>query len=122
MKIINSKIHGFLDYVVVVFLLVSPHLFSLPAATSLFTYILAGVHFVLTVLTNFELGLFRIVPFEIHGSVEVVVSILLVIAAFVLGVVDNSLARNFYLGVALVVFITWLFTDYSSLKDIGSYE
>ncbi|WP_291131657.1 hypothetical protein [Flavobacterium sp. UBA7682] len=116
MKIINSKIHGFLDYVVVAFLLVSPHLFNLPATTSLFTYILAGIHFVLTVLTNFELGLFKVVPFEVHGTIEVVVSILLVIAAFVLGVVDNSLARNFYLGIALVVFLTWLFTDYGSFK------
>ncbi len=116
MKFIDSKIHGFLDYVVVAFLLASPHLFNLPVTTSIFTYILAGIHFILTILTNFELGLFKLVPFEIHGTIEVVVSLLLVVTAFVLGVVDNEIARNFYLIVAAVVFLTWKFTNYNSFK------
>lgn len=115
-ELLNSKIHGFLDYVVVVFLIASPHLFNLSATASLITYILASVHFVLTVLTNFELGLFKIVPFEIHGTIEILVSILLVIGAFVLGVIDSSVSRNFFLGVAAIVFLTWLFTDYGTIR------
>lgn len=116
MRFINSKVHGFLDYVVVFFLLASPYFFELPATTSIFTYILAGIHFVLTILTNFELGLFKLIPFELHGIIEVVVSLILVITAFLLGMVDNSLARNFYLVMALVVFLTWKFTDYNSVR------
>lgn len=116
MKFINSKVHGFLDYVVVVYLLVSPGVFNLPEATSLFTYVLAGIHLVLTVCTQFELGLLKVVSFEVHGVVEFVVSLLLVVAAFVLGAIDSDLARNFYLVNAGIVFLTWLFTDYKSFE------
>lgn len=116
MKFIHSRIHGFLDYMVVAFLIASPNLFNLAETTSNFTYILAGVHFLLTLFTNFEFGLFKVVSFEAHGVIELVVSISLVIVAFILEIIDNSFSRDFYLGVALVVFLTYKFTDYRRME------
>ena len=70
----------------------------------------------LTVLTKFELGLIKIIPFKIHGWIELVVSVTLIGAAFFLGSREGDLARNFYLAFALVVFLTWLITDYRTNK------
>jgi hypothetical protein len=109
---INSKTHGIIDYLVVVFLCLSPSIFNLPEITTIFTYALGGVHLALTVLTKFELGLIKIIPFKIHGWIELVVSVTLIGAAFFLGSREGDLARNFYLVFALVVFLTWLITDY----------
>lgn len=111
---LNSKIHAAIDYGVVLFLLISPTLFGLPSTTALFTYLLAAVHFVLTITTKYEFGLVKIIPFNIHGIIELVVSIALVGAAFYLGNLEGDLARNFYLIFALAVFLTWLLTDYKS--------
>lgn len=80
--------------------------------TSIFTYALGGVHLGLTVLTKFELGLIKVIPFKVHGCIELVVSIGLIGAAFFLGSKEGNLARNFYLGFAIAVFLTWLITDY----------
>lgn len=114
MKVLNSKIHGILDYGVVAFLWLSPTLFELPETTSLFTYILGGIHLTLTLLTNFEMGVIKVIPLKIHGWIELIVSIALVGVAFYLGGLEGNLARNFYIGFALAVFLTWLLTAYDS--------
>lgn len=112
MKILSSKLHGIIDYVVVIFLLASPTLFGLPEFTACCTYILAGVHFTLTILTDFEVGFFKVIPFKIHGIIELIVSLALVGFAFYLGGREGDLARNFYLGFGIAVFLTWLVSDY----------
>ena len=113
MKILNSKTHGLIDYVVVVFLLASPSVFGLPELTSMFTWILGLIHFLLTISTRFEYGVFPILTFRLHGYVELVVSIALVGVAFYLGSLEGSLSRIFYLCFAVAVFLTWLVTDYN---------
>ena len=111
---LNSRIHGGIDYGVVLFLLVSPIIFGLPHITSTFTYILAVIHLLLTITTKFELGIVKIIPFKVHGVIELIVSVVLVGAAFYLGNLEGDLSRSFYLSFAIAVFLTWLFTDYKS--------
>ena len=115
---LNSKIHGAIDYLVVIFLFLSPALFGLKDTTATFTYVLAAVHLILTITTKFEFGLVKIIPFNVHGMIELIVSIVLIGVAFYLGNLEGVLSRNFYLSFGIVVFITWLITDYktSSVK------
>ncbi|MEO5582663.1 MAG: hypothetical protein ABIR66_08215, partial [Saprospiraceae bacterium] len=101
---------------VVLFLVLSPSLFHLPDFTSTFTYGLAAVHFLLTISTDFRFGVIKLIPFRIHGIIELLVSLLLVGVAFYLGSRENLLARNFYLFFAGAVFLTWALTDYNSKK------
>jgi len=111
---INSKIHGIIDYLVVIFLWLSPAFFDLPEVTSMFTYVLGGIHLTLTVLTNFELGIFKVIPFALHGWIELIVALGLIAVGFFLGMQEGMLARNFYFGFAAAVFVTWLITDYKT--------
>ncbi len=113
---INSKIHGVIDYLVVIFLWLSPSIFNLPEITGIFTYALGGIHLTLTVLTKYELGIIKIIPLKIHGWIELIVSIALIGVAFYLGSEEGNLARNFYLAFALAVFLTWVITDYGTNK------
>jgi len=110
---INSKLHGIIDYLVVIFLWASPTLFGLPETAALFTYILGGIHLALTIFTANETGLIKVIPFSLHGWIEFVVSLALVGVAFYLNSIEGELARNFYLGFAAAVFVTWLLTRYS---------
>jgi hypothetical protein len=114
MKILNSKLHGIIDYAVVIFLWLSPTLFQLPEYTSWVTYAVGGVHLTLTLLTDFKVGVFKIVPLKIHGLIELIVSIALVGVAFYLGNMEGSLSKTFYLLFAAAVFITWLLSDYTA--------
>ncbi len=109
---LNSKTHGAIDYLVVVFLFLSPTLFGLIDITTTFTYVVAAIHLLLTITTKFEFGLVKIIPFKIHGVIELIVSIVLIGVAFYLGNLEGELSRNFYLSFGIAVFITWLITDY----------
>jgi hypothetical protein len=111
---LNSKIHGFIDYLVVAFLCVSPSIFNLPEVTTKFTYLLGGIHLILTLLTAFELGVVKIISLKLHGIIELLVSITLIAVAFYLGNNEGELARNFYIGFAIAVFATWFITDYKT--------
>tara|TARA_R100001369_G_scaffold92902_1_gene141219 strand:+ start:39016 stop:39384 length:369 start_codon:yes stop_codon:yes gene_type:complete len=111
---LNSRIHGAIDYAVVVFLFLSPTLFDLPEITSIFTYILGVIHLLLTTMTKFEFGVFKLIPFRIHGIIELIVSLVLIPVAFYLGNGEGDVSRNFYLVFVIVVFLTWLITDYKS--------
>lgn len=111
---LNTRIHGAIDYGVVLFLWLSPTLFGLPDLTAKFTYALGAIHLILTLATKFEWGIFKIIPFHIHGIIELIVSLALTAVAFYLGNLEGNLARNFYLAFAVAVFLTWLITDYKS--------
>jgi hypothetical protein len=62
MRFISPKIHGVIDYLVVLFLLLSPTIFGFDGLIAVFTYALGAVHLILTLLTNFDAGLFKIIP------------------------------------------------------------
>jgi hypothetical protein len=117
MKILNSKIHGLIDYLFVVFLFASPTIFGLQERAGLFTYLLGVIHLSVTIFTNFEYGIVRIILFKHHGWIELIVSFGLVGVAFYLGEVENESSRNFYFLVAILVFLTWLVSDYKSGTD-----
>ncbi|MBC7417925.1 MAG: hypothetical protein H7325_07200, partial [Pedobacter sp.] len=82
MKIISAKTHAVLDFVTVIALLAIPDLVSLSPNAAVLSYVLAGIHFFMTVMTDFSGGIFKIIPFQIHGYVELLVGIALVILAF----------------------------------------
>ncbi len=116
MKIISSKTHAILDYATVIFLLASPSLFKMENLLSTFTYVLAGVHFLLTILTNFEFGLLKVIPFRIHGLIEIVVAIVLAAIAFWFNNNGSELGLYFYLLLAVVIVIVFILTNFRSAK------
>lgn len=113
-KILNSKVHGVVDYLFVLFLFASPIIFGLQERAELFTYLLGVIHLMVTVCTNFEYGIIRIILFKHHGWIELVVSFALLGVALYFGEVENEFLRNFYFALAILVFLTWLTTDYKS--------
>jgi uncharacterized membrane protein YuzA (DUF378 family) len=117
MKIISSKAHGLLDYATVVFLLLAPSLFGMEGTLSTFTYILAGVHFALSALTDFEVGLVKVIPFRIHGILEIVVSIALAGVALWFRNEGNDLGFYFYIGLAIVIMIVFVLTDFKTAPN-----
>jgi hypothetical protein len=115
MKIISPKVHGIIDYLVVVFLLASPLIFGFTGRVALFTYALAGVHLVLTLLTNYSAGVVKIIPLPVHGLIEFIVGLLLIIMAYCF-LTHHPDARHFYMVFGAAILVVFLLTDYRGLK------
>lgn len=110
MKIISPTQHGYLDYVMVILFLAAPTLIGLTGMAGTFAYALAGIHLVMTLVTDFPLGAAKLLPFTIHGWVERIVGPVLVLLPFGLGF--NAVARGFYIVIGLVIILVGLLTDY----------
>ncbi len=111
---LSPRVHGILDYLTILLLILSPYLFGMQSAASVFTYSLAFIHLALTLLTDFEMGLLRIIPLPVHGAIELLVSILLVVVATAFRFWNDVTSFYFYLVFAGVLFIVWLFSTYNT--------
>ncbi|MEO7444661.1 MAG: hypothetical protein ABIT96_01195 [Ferruginibacter sp.] len=112
MRIITPFFHGILDYVLIIFLLASPAIFGMTGILATFTYGLGIVHLLLTILTAFPLGLIKVIPFRIHGIIEVVVSIFLALMAFWFYNQGNVLGFYFYMVMAIIIMIVFILTNF----------
>jgi hypothetical protein len=112
MNIINSKVHGILDYAVVIGFAFVPTLLGFTGLPATISYVLAAVHLLLTLVTAFPLGVIKIVPLPLHGAIEFVVSIALFALPWILKFASDTAARNFYLGAGVLIFVVWRITDY----------
>lgn len=117
MKIISSRVHGILDYATVIFLLASPTIFKMEGNLCTITYALGVVHFCLTILTDFEVGLIKVIPFRIHGLIEVAVA--LGSAALGFWFYNNGSATGFYfyMALAVVIMIVFILTDFKQAPE-----
>jgi len=117
MKIISLRVHGYLDYATVVVFLLAPTLIGLTGLPAMLAYGLAGVHLLMTLLTDFPLGIGKLIPLPIHGWVERVVGPVLVLVSFVPAFAVETPARIFYIVMGVVIILVGLLTDYRGTQQ-----
>lgn len=115
MKILGPKVHAALDYVVVLVFLAAPFALGLSGIAAWLSWLLAGVHLALTLVTDSAFSAVKWVPLKVHGWIELAVGPALLASPWVLGYADAAPARDFYLAAGALIFATWLITDYGAL-------
>ena len=114
MKIINPRIHGIIDYLVVLAFVLAPTLFNFSHTPTALCYSVAAIHGLMTLLTAFPMGVVDLIPFKVHGGIELVASFGLAAIPWLFGFVAETAARNFYLASGLAVLCVWMLTAYVS--------
>lgn len=110
MKKLNPTQHGYLDYVTVFLFLAAPSVLGLTGMAGMFAYVLAVIHLAVTLLTDFPLSVYKLIPFPIHGWIERGVGPVLILVPFVFGFTPT--ASGFYVTVGIVIVLVGLMTDY----------
>jgi len=113
MRILDARIHGVLDFVTVAVLLLGPLLFGLGGSPAAIAYSLAAIHLLMTLLTRYPMGIWKTIPFVVHGIVELIVGIFLLILPTIQGYAPGSPARRFYMVVGAMILIVWALTRYA---------
>ncbi|MCB2376309.1 hypothetical protein LGH70_01860 [Hymenobacter sp. BT635] len=114
MKILSPAAHGVIDVCFVVFVALAPVMFDLAPTIDTTCFVLAGGYLLVTLLTNYRLGLLRLIPFPVHGWLDLLTGLALVAAPFVLGLGANTAERNLFLGLGIFSVIVWLLTDWKA--------
>lgn len=109
---LTAKVHSYLDYITIFFFLMAPSLVPLSETGTLLAYALAIVHFLMTIFTASSLSLIRLIPFQLHGYVELVVSIFLITAPWLLADFFSDTDQFFYTICGILIFVVWFLTSY----------
>jgi hypothetical protein len=117
-KPVSARLHGVLDYATVAAFLNAPMVFGFHGIPAAIVYWMAGIHLLMSGCTDFPLGVFKWIPFRIHGVIELLAGIFLLVAPWVFGFAQDPIARNFFLAIGIVVLLVVAFTDYSQRVEI----
>jgi hypothetical protein len=110
MRFVTRTVHAYLDYPVAISLMVLPFVLGLGAGNPLALWLAVGTgatSFILTLLTDHELGVFRVVPYWFHLAVDRLVGSVFIAAPFALGFTGLD-AAYYWANGATVLLVTLL--------------
>lgn len=110
MNVILPGVHRALDLVTVAVFALAPLLLHLDGPPAYLSYALALIHFVLTLATRFPDVRHRPVPLPIHGWIELVVGVVLLVLPWLVGWTDA--ARWLYTIMGLLILAVWALSKY----------
>ena len=93
MPVLSSRMHGFLDYIVSILLLITPDALgftSIGGPAVAIPRVIGGLILMQTVLTRYESGLIEILPFSIHLGMEIVFGGFLLASPLLFGFYDEA--------------------------------
>ena len=105
-RVVTKQMHAFLDYPVALSLLTVPFLLQLGSSNPLALWLAVGVGvaaLVLTVLTDHQLGVVRVLPYGFHLAVDGAVGVVFVLAPFALSFSGIDAWYYWLNGVAVLI-------------------
>ena len=109
MKFVTKRIHAFLDYPVALALIALPFLLGLGSSNPLALQLSVTVGvaaFILTLLTDHHLGVFRVIPYKYHLLVDFMVAVVFVLAPFVFSFEGMDAYYYWINGIAVLVVVS----------------
>jgi hypothetical protein len=119
MKPLTATQHGLLDYGVGVLLLAGPWIFNFNEVSAVVTYTMVAmgsIVLLLSLFTNYPLGIIKAVPFPTHGAIETVGAIGLLASPWVMDFAELDIARNLAIIVSVAYLGVIALTNYHSAQ------
>ena len=107
-RFVTKTIHAFIDYPVALALMALPVVLGLGGSHPLALWLSIGTGvaaFLLTLLTDHQLGAVRVLPYSVHLAVDALVGVVFVLAPFVLGFTGIDALFYWANGAAVLVVV-----------------
>lgn len=100
MRFLPTRIHGYLDYLIGALLIVAPWLFGFAAggAETWVPVILGVAVIVYSLLTDYELGVWRVIPMSTHLWLDALGGVFLAVSPWLFGFDDYVWAPHLIVG------------------------
>jgi hypothetical protein len=122
MRFVTRTIHAYLDYPVAISLMVLPFILGLGAGNPLAKWLAVATGataFLLTLLTDHELGVVKVVPYWLHVAVDRVVGVVFIVAPFALGFTGLD-AGYYWANGATVLIVTLLLNAEEPARSVAT--
>lgn len=97
---ISTRAHGYLDYLMGLLLIVSPLLFEFPEGAATMVPIVLGAGVILySLLTDYEMGLLKVIPMPVHLGIDVLGGIILAASPWLFGFAEEVYVPFIILGI-----------------------
>jgi len=114
LKILDSRFHGALDYLLGTAFIVAPAALELAYPAEPLAYISGGVYLGMTLFTRYAPGMLELIPYPIHGLIEALLAGCWIGMPWLFEFAHDALARNLYVGAGAGLLAAVLLTDYRS--------
>ena len=107
-RFITKSIHAYLDYPVALSLMAMPFLFGLGSGNALAFWlsVVTGITaLILTLLTDHHLGVFRVLPYSVHLTVDGLVGITFIAAPLLLSFAGIEFWYYMLLGLTVIAVV-----------------
>ena len=112
MKPITPSIHTVVDVLFCVAMALAPSLLGFGGLPATLCYAVAGSYFVFSMLTNTPVAPIKLVPFRVHGMVEIVAGLGLLGAPWLLHFDNVERAKWLFVGAGVVTFVVFALTQW----------
>ena len=104
MKVLSPTVHGVLDYGLALLFLLLPGVLDFPPPAAAASYAIGAVYIVASLVTRYPLGVFKLLPFPVHGVIESLMAITWIALPWLMGFAEHTASRNWFViaGVALL--------------------
>lgn len=97
---LTTKIPGYLDYMMGLLLMVAPLIFKVPVgAASTILVVLGAGTIVYSLITDYELGLIKILSMKAHLSIDLIAGVLLIASPWIFNFAEEAIWLFIILGV-----------------------
>ena len=122
MRFIPTKVHGMLDYLMGVLLIASPWIFGFAdeGAAAWVPVVLGAGTILYSLITDYELGVKRMLPMPMHLMLDAGGGVLLAISPWIFGFADEVWVPHVVLGIVEVGAALMTRTEPETDHEIGS--
>jgi type IV secretory pathway VirB6-like protein len=101
MKVISTKTHGYLDYIMGVLLIAAPWIFDFAdGGPATWVPVVLGISTIIySLLTNYELGMARVISMRTHLILDAISGVLLAVSPWLFGFADVVWQPHLILGI-----------------------
>jgi hypothetical protein len=112
MKVLSPTVHGVLDYLLALMFLVLPRMLDFPPPAAAASYVIGVVYIVASLITRYPLGLFKWLPFPVHGVIESLMALAWIVLPWLMGFSEHAASRNFFVAAGVGLLVVAALTNY----------
>jgi len=125
MRFIPTRVHGVIDYVVGLVLLVAPYLlgFADGSAAQWVPMILGIAIIGMALMTDFEVSVVRLIPMPLHLGIDIAGGLLLLVSPWLFGFADRVMWPHVIIGILEVgLALTTRTVPDTAETEVGRYS
>jgi len=119
---LTPKAHSLFDVYLIFFLALAPIMFGIEGPARWILWTVCVVHLLVTAISSTPLGMLKLIPFPVHGAIELLVGAAFPFLPLIFGFSHLADERHLFYGLGFGILVLWFLTDYKFKSSAWTKE